>query len=228
MKFIFFTFVTLLFVNLSISQDHKFQLGINFSPDVAFRSLSGEGNMITSVETPKMSYTTGASFVYNLTEKIGLETGLQYTNKGYGTESMYSPIISPTMGYIGAVEFNYIYSYHYLAIPLKANFLLGNKKVKFIGSIGVDTWLFLNATKKTIQYVNNNKDMSSRTIEEVEFRKINISPIISAGIDWKLSEKLNLRIEPNFKYGLIKTTYNSQISDKLHSTGVNFALYYGL
>jgi hypothetical protein len=70
----------------------KIQFGINFSPDFAYRIL--KNNDVTSdkdfiidvrnkVETAKLGYTAGLNVCFNIKKTIGLETGIQYSNKGY-------------------------------------------------------------------------------------------------------------------------------------------------
>lgn len=185
MKKLILTFLYATIVNISIGQDHKLQFGVNFSPEVTSRVISGTKNAIHSMEIPKISYTTGLNFVYNLNKTIGFETGLQYINKGYQTEKIY---LLPDNWWIGVTsnndEVRFIYNYQYLTIPLKTNFILGNKNVKFIGSLGIDTWFLVNASRKQILYHNNAKESVKTTkIDGVDFNKINISPIISTGID---------------------------------------------
>jgi hypothetical protein len=70
----------------------KFQFGINFSPDFAYRVLknndgTSDKDFIIDVrnktETIKLGYTAGVNVFFNIKKTIGLETGIQYSNKGY-------------------------------------------------------------------------------------------------------------------------------------------------
>ncbi len=221
-KAIFRLFSLLLIANAANAQDHKFQVGVNATPEFSKINIDG----IKGFYLPKFGYTFGASFVYNFTNNLGLEVGLQYMNKGSKTEKI---IFTDHLGLPWGNGNDYAvfyYSYNYLAVPLKLNVLLGKQKVRFVGSVGVDTWILLNATIRNVEYKDHKRVSSSSSSELMNnSNPINISPILSVGIDWKLTDFLNLRVEPTFRYGLLNV-YNTT-SSKMISAGLNVGLYYG-
>lgn len=220
--------VCLLTIVTSINaQDHKFQIGIIATPEISHRVASGNSiGGFNDMSLPKFGYTAGANFVYNFTKNIGLETGFQFTNKGYKTDKLvfFDDLGLPYGTVNGYSIINY--SYHYFAIPIKMNLIFGQNNVRFIGSVGIDTWIFLNATSKITRYEDNKRIFSSSFTENGGFNPINISPILSAGIDVKLTGSLNLKIEPTFRFSLLNTT-NTNYSEKLIAAGLNIGLYYG-
>lgn len=223
-KAIFRLFSLLLIANAANAQDHKFQVGVNATPEFSHRVLSGNSDAIQSIFRPKLGYAFGASFAYNFTNNLGLEVGLQYTNKGYKTDKL---VFSQHLGFPWGNGNDYAvfyYSHNYLAVPLKLNVLLGKQKVRFLGSVGIETWILLNATNRQVEY-KDNKQVSSTSESMNNINPVNISPILSVGIDWKLTDFLNLRVEPTFRYGLLNVTNNS--TEKLISAGLNIGLYYG-
>jgi hypothetical protein len=50
---------------------------------------------------------------------------------------------------------------------------------------------------------------------------------MSAGVDYRINEKMNLRIEPTFRYGVLKII-DMPVTGYLYSGGINVAYYYGL
>ncbi len=77
------------------SDFRRVQIGMNVSPDIGFRTLqnkdgSPSSNAIIQYnnehETVKIRYTAGLNICFNIKRNIGLETGIQYSNKGYQTK----------------------------------------------------------------------------------------------------------------------------------------------
>jgi hypothetical protein len=214
------------------SNFNKIQLGINFSPDIAFRTLLNNHNLSENesiieqrnqYESIKFTNSTGINFVYNFKPFVGLETGIQYSNKGYNFINKEIVAIAP-QDLPEKVRFNY--NYHYIDIPLKVNFIFGKKKVRFIASTGICTNLLLLETQtNTFSYADRKERGSFKT--QYDYRKFNLSPTISLGLDYKINDRMNFRIEPSFRYGVIKII-ESPISAHLYSAGLNLAYYFGL
>jgi len=65
------------------------------------------------------------------------------------------------------------------------------------------------------------------TSESDSYNKLNFSPTMSVGIDYRINEKMNLRIEPTFRYGVLKII-DTPVTGYLYSGGINVVYYYGL
>src|SRR5687767_3453389 len=149
MKKLFFIYC-LIYANSLFGQDSitthikKFYLGFNFSPDYSYRTLYKNDKQVSdslwsiakeledSINVPKFGYTGGLTVGYYITSRISLESGLQFSNKGYKTipiETIYDwkePSIVATN----------IFNYYYLDIPLKVNYEFLKKRIQVITSIG--------------------------------------------------------------------------------------------
>ena len=218
----------------STAEFKRFQIGVNISPDICYRTLkdfahNAEGKSGVEYgnlnEIVKLSYTTGLNICFNFNKYAGIETGVQYSNKGfqskiYGNNPTQT---NPTL--------QYITNYHYIDIPLKANFIFGKRKVRFITSIGVVTNFFIKQTETVIEVYPDRTER--RTYRQnyyngIDFnRKVNISPTISIGIDYKINNRMNLRIEPTFRYGIYKMT-KQPTATYLYNGGLNISYYFGL
>ena len=145
----------------------KFQIGISFSTDYSFRTLKGDNEQWIKQqkvkEFPKIFYTTGINIVHNFTRNIGLETGLQYSHKGYENRVPFSNIWCG-VGLPNSKIPNYkeVYNYHYIDVPLAVNFSIGNGKVRLVSSLGLTTNVLLKYTIRSV-YPSETKHKSKTT-----------------------------------------------------------------
>ena len=75
---------------------NKIFIGFSFSPDYNYRTLKQNGGSPSAglviksrndIEIAKFGYTTGLNVCINLSNTLWLETGIQYSNKGYKTKN---------------------------------------------------------------------------------------------------------------------------------------------
>lgn len=206
------------------AQPGNIQFGVNFSPDYCHRTP------YFFLDRSKMGFTTGVNTIYQLNNRIALETGLQYSNKGYQTTLMdlFYAVPDPN----APVQAQYVYNMHYLDIPLKANLNFKNKKdpsdkkVRFFASIGLTTNLFIKETQTTILIYASRTDEETTDILNSPIRSVNFSPTLSFGYDFQTSQHTHLRIEPIIRYGLRGLT-DAKGSGNIHSAGLNVSLLIG-
>ncbi|MBL0183329.1 MAG: PorT family protein [Chitinophagaceae bacterium] len=212
----------------------QIQVGINFSPDYDFRTLknndgsSSSGLVIKSrndVEAVKFGYTTGFNICINFSQLAALETGIQYSNKGYKTKKQALFYAPPNPGL--PVNSKSIYSYQYIGIPLKVKVGFGNGKVRFLSSVGLMANFLLNVKQTSIYEYSDNRTEKKKQSTTAGYKKVDISPTISVGIDYKISSRIHLTAEPTFRYGIIKTT-DTPVTENLWNAGLNIGAYYSL
>jgi Outer membrane protein beta-barrel domain len=215
------------------NRTQKILIGFNLSPDYSFRTLknndggSSGGIIIKSrndIEIAKLGYTTGINAIFNFSKQIALETGIQYSNKGYKTKNQDLVYFPPNPNLPSKAEMNY--SYNYIGIPIKAKFTFANSDLHFITSVGFMTNFLLNV-KQTSTYQYSDGKTEKKTQSVSGFNKVDISPMISVGIDYKVNGKIHLIVEPTFRYGILKTR-DAPIAEKLWNGGVNLGFYYAL
>ena len=217
-----------------IIKHKEVQLGIIFSTDYDFRTLKNNNGSASSdlvirsrnsVELEKFGYTTGADLCFPITNLIGLETGVQYSNKGYQTKNQ--DVVYGQGDPSLPIKARFIYNFHYVDIPLKVNFTFREGRVQFFTSAGFYTNIFLNETVKSIQEYANGKSDQKTESTGYRFKRINISPMISLGINYKLNDKLMLRAEPTYRYGVVKII-DAPVTEYLWNAGLNMGLFYAL
>ena len=212
----------------------KILIGFNFSPDYNFRTLKNNDGSTSSdyviksrnnIEVAKFGFTTGVNACFNVSQLVAFETGIQYTNKGYKTKNRDLTYMPPNTSL--PTKAKIFYAYQYIGIPLKAKFFFGKSKVRFVSSIGFMTNFLLNV-KQTIHYeYSNGKTEKKSQSSKSGFKKIDISPIISVGIYYKLNNKIDLYAEPTCRYGVVKTK-DAPVTENLWNAGLNFGFYYAL
>ncbi|HQW21968.1 MAG TPA: outer membrane beta-barrel protein [Bacteroidia bacterium] len=227
-------------------------IGANISPDYCNRvlSTSNEGTVYSDLikatdnrETYKLGYTAGINICYNISKKVGLEIGVQYSNKGFSTKKLtltYGDAIDPRFGFVyDTIEPNtatntsplkyltFVDNYIYLDIPVRAIFNFGKKKIRFTTSIGVTTNILFNATTTSVAEYENGETKRTTHDQPYEYKTLGISPTFSIGADYKISNKFKLTAEPTIRYGLLNII-NAPITANLWSAGFNVGCYYAL
>jgi hypothetical protein len=218
------------------TKERKKFIGINFSPDYSYRYITKNDNNISteqwtnikniedSIYKPTLGYTTGLNFYYQINKLISIETGIQYSRKGYKTIPMQTVY---SFNYPPAIATNYIY-YSYFDFPLRANFTFLKSKLQILASVGAVLNYLHQVSSKSVPETSTLTFQKQTHISEYPYNKINISPSISLGIKYNVNDRINLRVEPTFRYGLINTDDNSYKYTHLWNAGLNISLNYGL
>lgn len=211
----------------------KVQIGINVSPDICYRTLknndgSSSNNLVIDQrnirETIKVGYSAGLNVCFNIKNFVGLETGIQYSNKGYNTKKQDLVFDQPAPSF--PKQSKLIYDFHYIDIPVKINFTTGKKRVHFVTSIGAITNILVKDTRTSLLYYSDRTEKKSSP-NNFNFSKVNISPTVSLGIDYKINRRMNLRVEPSFRYGVLKIS-DTPVTEYLYTGGLNISYYFGL
>lgn len=214
----------------------KIEIGVNVSPDICFRTLkNNSGSPITDAiieqrnknEISKVGYTAGLNVCFNLKRFFGLETGIHYSNKGYQTDmqNLTYGYFNPPTGNVPA-QVNFIYNMYYIDIPVKANFTFGKNKLRFIASAGIATNVFINETQTNVWVYPDKTDKETHKTA-FGYKKFNISPMLSLGLDYKINNRMKLRIEPIVRYGMLPII-DAPITGSLYNSGLNIGYYFGL
>jgi hypothetical protein len=183
-------------------------VGVNFSSDVCsavFKKPVLDNLGLTA--KPKFGFTSGLNICYVITKHISLNLGVK-SNLTFGDT------FDRRRGF--AYNTNERYSgkniYQYLDIPLMVNFVFGKSKTRFITSAGLTTNILLNQPNNPIITGNN-------------YNRIKLSPTISCGIDYKIKNKMIFRLEPTFKYGLLKVS-SGLAAEYIWNAGLNVSWYF--
>ncbi len=210
----------------------KFFIGVNFSPDYCYRNITKNDNSISSDEwayeknysdsiyKPTFGYTTGLNFYYQVRKWYSIESGIQYSRKGYQT------IPLPT-GYHFEITTIYYY-FTYLDVPLQANFTFLKSKIQIIVSTGAIFSYLLHVGIKYVPQTQTADFQTQTHISKYSYNKINISPSVSVGLKYNVNNRINLCAQPTFRYGILNPDSKSAEFMHLWSLGFNISFNYGL
>lgn len=243
--------VTLTILPLSIfcqssdsSTKRKLYFGLAFSPDYCYRTLKSDASGISefivdfrdSTEIPIFGYTTGLTIGLRISKRFSLETGLLYSGKGYKTkeqELSYGDMIDPRYGFVYTNNPNplqkntFIYRIIYIDFPLKLNYYIMTRKLKFYYSAGFSPNLFLTEKTTSISEYSDGSKSKKTTSNSNRYSKINLAFITGFGFSYDLTKKLYFQIEPTYRRSLT-SIIEAPIKGYLYSFGFNSGLYYKL
>lgn len=215
------------------TQREPIQLGVNVGLDYSYRNLSTKNDFFpfpdiikerNDSEELKQLYHVGANVIIPFSNKFAFQTGLQYGQQGYHTQMEFQD--EDPEGNTIYVQQNTVYRYNQISLPLRINYKSSDKTVYFIGSLGMlVTGVFNCVTVKTIFYplgIEEGKFEDNNSLNSVLF-----SPAITAGVGLKISDRMDVRLEPNFRYSLIASR-DTPIKEYLYSAGIEGAFYFKL
>jgi len=220
--------------NLDTTKTKRIAIGLTFSLDYCYRTLkpdnSNTGKLIAdirdSLEIPKYGYTTGIIMLYKLNNRINLETGLKFSNKGYKTKKTDLTWSQPDPSQ--PIKNTSIHSYQYLDIPLKVNYIIINSKLKLFLSAGVSANIFLTYKQTSIQEFSDGRtEKYASGLYYDNFSKVNFALLAGFGINYDLNNKIRFRLEPIYRRS-INSIIDAPIKSYLYSAGLNVGIYYKL
>lgn len=213
------------------NSNSKWQIGLNISPDICYRQIfateGNENNFTTTIinlrnssEKPKLSYSGGLSVVYQYNPKLSFQAGLNYANVGYKSE---------IAGFIGPVEEDfplsakYIYNFLYLEVPTKVNFIFGENRLQYTVGAGLSS-AYLMETKNTVVSYYADSTIRKHIQNQVPYKPFNLFATLNVGLLYQLSNKWQLKFEPTFRYGLLRTS-DTPVSGRLYNFGLSSGIY---
>ena len=209
----------------------RWQVGLHVSPDIAhthWRDAPVYNPYGWNVRTypPLFGFTAGGNVFYAWRSYLGFEAGIQFGYRGYGEKKDFSAFPAPIN--VGYKYWHDAHRYAYLELPLKVVFKSKGERVRFVGSVGASAGLLMyRRTYSKRVRLNGLKEMQSYPVHSSN-SKFDVIPFASAGIELKLSERLNLRIEPVFRYSLRKQRITEYDFVHFWSAGVDFGCYFRL
>ena len=227
------------------------QIGFNFSPDYCnAHNVNTNASQYPSVtvykwpseEIPEFGFTMGINLNHKLEEHFYFGAGVQYSNKTYKEKEwglMYATY--PGKGLYWSWSYQRTLSYYVFDFPLWLNFITGNKGLQLILGAGLT---FNYCAEGTVYY--NYKDLVGNPnflnpSQGIAYfgntqSSFNLSPTISLGLIYYLNDKINLRIEPTYRYGLrdindasnLNSNYTEYYKTYIWNFGINCSRYFDL
>jgi hypothetical protein len=230
----------------SPSPFRKTQIGLNVSPDFCYRMLRNHDKTQSTndaikawdrLDMCKFGYTLGLNASKYFSKCFSIETGLQFSNKGFATKKLINSYMSidsvtglpefiPGSGNM-SISTKFYYNFYYLDIPIRTIFKFGKKKIQFISSIGLTTNILLKANQTMVDEYQDGRKEHQRMKIQYNFNSLNLSPNIGTGIEFKINNKSNLRIESMLRFG-IRRINDGPMATHLWNLGLNISYNYKL
>ena len=250
-----FLIITLLFSTLVYGQDipvptqdngfKKLLLGANFSPNYCYRVLrNNDGSAVSDEiialrnksEKYKIGYSAGVNLSYNFSKHFGVEAGLQYANIGYSGGAFDYVFGDQVASRNGAVYSSGLYDLPYVSkivrhhtfldLPIRAILYFGKNKIRFVAGMGA-ALSFAIKESRTVIFEGNSSLKKQQQATPYDYNAFNFSPIVSAGIDYRLTNKWSLKLEPTFRYGLMKII-DMPVTAYLWTCGLNMSCSFAI
>jgi len=221
---------SMLIILLTHGQEKRFFIGIQASPDLAYRSLElVDRNPSSEViiearndrEVPRLGFSGNLIAGYVLSERFSIEAGSGYALRGWELDLStltFGDMIDPRRGFIyntndvvGSVR----EEFHYLTIPVRGTCTLGRGRFRFISGLGISIDLLQKAQRVSI--LNGER----LTYERLGVEEVDLTAIASAGAVLRLGSNGSLRLEPTVRHGLLPVSSTS-VATRLWSAGIVF------
>ncbi len=237
MKKLFILFLSTTFVAFGQSDQStfkfkRFAVGINFSPDIAYRAAHNYYNtpeeywepqkeQDNSFYRPRLGFSTGGHVSYNITKRLSIESGAQFSLKGYRSKPSFGVILYGNEIYEGKMKDHY--NFNFVDIPLSVNYVFFNNRLQMVATAGV-TWNHMrhNSVKRFTQD-DVNKDLRPVMIFHTPYRQNTFSCTVGLGIQYNVNERLLLKAVPTFRYAIIPIQTNLAKSAYHWNAGLNIS-----
>lgn len=187
-----------------------------------------------SYEEPRFAYGGDLMCALDLSDRFSVEGGIGHALMGYqlNMEALtFGDMIDPNRGFIyqtNDVSFRAIrYSFHYLELPVRLVLQCGKGRLRSITGAGLTTGYLL---KSTSTLVTENADGSiDRDTNESgnDHNAIGLFPTFSTGASYALNDRLELRMEPQARYG-VSRLFDAPVTAHLWSVGVGISAMWRL
>jgi hypothetical protein len=178
----------------------------------------------------RLGYSAGFNIGYKLSNRWGLDLGIHYSRKGYGSKKY--EITDPRLGYAYSsnsedfpLKVRSIYSINYLDLPFRFIHVFEEAKNRWFYSAGINTSIYLHSSNLSIVHFANGQNERNRSNGLYFYNEVCFSPVINAGVEHAILPELIMRIEPTFQYA-INPIFKSPLETRLWSAGLNLSCYY--
>ncbi len=166
----------------------------------------------------KFGFSINGLVRYKLNQKVNFQTGIGYVKNGINEKTVkLTPAVPdstlPTYG-------RYSFVQHSITVPLLLQYYFSTTKNKFylIGGV-TPTFSFKSYDNYTLTYLNGN-ETTSKTDVSSKVRNLNLGAALGFGYQYKLNNKIDMFVQPNFNINLLGIYKNTDLSRYIYSYGL--------
>jgi len=197
--------VLLLISFFDIFSQSDFYIGANASYLLNSRIITENNSTLfkeyrNANETFSTGFNIGVNWQYNFIDNFSIETGINYSQKGYEVKEkmLIDPCFYPvTCGYESEIH---RYTYDYLRVPI--HFIYRTKKdLNYSISLGASAILPLSSDVEWV--LVEEFGTKSNYIKTRDLRKFNFTVDFSFGVGYMVTERINIIIRPNASFNIL-------------------------
>lgn len=206
---------------------------------------------ITESETAKLGVTYGIALEINLSKRISIESGINYSEKNttikprtIGAErnregkikyrfdcSAGTYYIDPKLGTTLSIgdstkSFFANNKLQYINTPLIARYQLVKGKINWFQMVGVGANVLVGQSFETS--IDNNFTEKLKKLKTSDLKKMYFNGIVGIGIDYNISKRLSIRIAPTYRFSITAMNKNESIKTYPDSFSATAGLKIGL
>ena len=196
------------------------KVGINLTPTYSYyhATTSGDGandytGAFDEVDEPRLGYSAGFTYARNLSSKITLQGGIQFTDRGFrnvDNSGSFAGQINTQYGsvYDGANNsaiklVTIVHHYYYLDIPVRFQYNFTNRDWHFYSFAGLSPNVFLGHNRRAVKELQTGEQEVSHTSKtEANIRPVNLQAFAGAGVGYHLNDKFEITAEPLYRLSL--------------------------
>lgn len=219
----------------------RFAIGVNASPDFNYRTLHNiekkpeqdwnkHKDQMNQMFAPRLGFSAGGHVLYYLTRDMYIETGAQYSFKGYQRRPALGVMFmggNPEPAFIGDMKDHY--NFNFLDVPLTMNYvILKDKRLQLVASIGL-VWNHMRHS--SIKHFNRetvNNQFVPVLIFHTPYRDNTFSGTVGFGIQYQVNDWVFLRAVPTFRHSFIPIETNLAESAYYWNAGLNVSCSFKL
>lgn len=205
------------------------KLDFSVSLDYSYRNLTSSNvfHLDRASEIGKLNYHFNINYNQKLNEKIWFRAGLGFSSVGYknNEQTFYSEgfyrtpnggVFIQSLRIVDGIKVNH----HFFEVPVMIRYEFSQNKITPFIEFGLSTMYYL----QTSAILLSEEEKSSVIRKRLDFiSQIQFASIFSFGINYILSEKWELIVQPNFRYHLNNHFYKLE-SDKQYLWSIGLAL----
>lgn len=174
--------------------------------------------MKNNYEQAILAYTAGLNVSRKLFGPIAIETGFNYSKKGYTFDSS---------SLTGDFNLHKSFIYNYLQIPARIKLYIRQGKRNFYLTGGVSAMMLFDVLENSIETKNGLPTVSKPKLKEEVIKKFNYNVLFGIGLDYQITKRFYVKIKPSFSKTL-DSIKNEKLQTFLYSASVNLGFLYVL
>ena len=211
----------------------RFSIGVNASvnsSNFAYKALEEENKLLIDwlkdISSPKKAFNAGLAIQYRLTNRLELESGVQYTRQA-SERNVYS--FESNVIDLGIDRSQSKIRLDYLEIPLRLNYRLIDRDLFFYLTGGIAANVFLkDQTKNILHYKNGNTFEAGNDLGNQDLNKVITSLMAGFGLGYNVLPGFSIRLEPLFRYGIQSIAKPVSLTMQNYSYGLQGGVYFNL